>query len=302
MDRRLTGCRANEARKYSGSCVKPLNHWRAASGSGKGSTYFGRSERERMTQKMTGWVFVVGLLLAAPSRAQDEEKIRKLFLDAIETMGGAAFLGVEDMVSNGNYFAFDREGNSSGLIKYDDYTKLPDKSRFELGNKKKLRDVQVFNLEKGEGWILEGQKETRAATADEMKDFRNAVKHSIDTIFRFRWKDPANKLFYLGAGEGSDVRYELVKLLDPENDEVTIYFDRGSQLPAKLEYRSVDKRGVALRTVVEFSQWHVIQDVRAPLRYDTFVNGRKFSQMFVVKLAYNSGLSDDFFAKPIPPK
>ncbi len=255
-----------------------------------------------MTQKIASWVLAVGLLLVAPSRAQDEEKIRKLFLDAIEAMGGAAFLEVKDMVSNGNYFAFDREGNSSGLIKYDDHTKLPDKSRFELGNRKKLRDVQVFNLETGEGWILEGQKETRAATPDEMKDFRNAVKHSIDTIFRFRWKDPANKLFYLGAGEGADVRYELVKLLDPENDEVTIYFDRGSQLPAKLEYRSVDKRGIALRTVVEFSQWHVIQGIRTPLRYDTFINGRKFSQMFVVKIAYNNGLTDDFFAKPIPPK
>ncbi|NWG12512.1 MAG: hypothetical protein HXY20_03150 [Acidobacteria bacterium] len=255
-----------------------------------------------MMRKTTGLALAVGLLLAIPSLAQDEEKIRKLFLDAIEAMGGAAFLEVKDMVSSGNYFAFDREGNSSGLIKYDDYTKLPDKSRFELGNKKKLRDVQVFNLEKGEGWILEGQKETRAATPDEMNDFKNAVKHSIDTIFRFRWSDPQNKLFYLGAGEGSDVRYELIKLLDPENDEVTVYFDRGSKLPAKLEYRSIDKRGVSLRTVVEFSQWHVIQSVRTPLRYDTLVNGRKLSQMFVVKIAYNNGLTDAFFAKPVPPK
>jgi hypothetical protein len=234
--------------------------------------------------------------------AQDEEKIQKLFRDAIEAMGGEKFLKVDDIVSEGNYFAFDREGNSSGLIKYNDYTKLPDKSRNELGNRKKERDVVVFNLETGEGWILEGQKETRAATPEEMKEFKNLVKHSFDLIFRTRYKDPANKLFYLGGGEGSDVHLDVVKLLDPENDEVTIYFDRLSKLPAKIEYRGLDKRGVQLRHVQEFSQWHVIQGIKTPLRTDSFVNGRKSAQFFVVKISYNNNLTDSFFSKPVPPK
>src|SRR5207247_11435227 len=97
-------------------------------------------------------------------------------------MGGEAYLKVTDTVSEGNYFAFDREGNSSGLIKYNDYTKFPDKSRFELGNKKKEREITVFNLEKGVGWILEGQNETRNAKPEEMKPCRNAVKHRSDKI------------------------------------------------------------------------------------------------------------------------
>jgi hypothetical protein len=244
--------------------------------------------------------FALGMTSLA--RGQDEEKIQKLFQDSIEKMGGETFLNVTDMVSDGNYFFFDRDGNSSGLIKFNDYTKLPGKSRLELGNSKKSRDVQVFNLEKGEGWILEGQKDTRDATPDEMKEFKNSVKHNIDTIFRYRYKDPQNKLFYLGPGDGSDVKFEIVKLLDPENDEVTIYFDRLSQLPGKLEYRSVDRRGVQLRNVVEFSQWHVIQGVNTPLRVDTYVNGRRSSQQFTVKITYNNNLSDDVFSKPVPPK
>src|SRR5215831_595626 len=110
-------------------------------------------------------VLLAALLLSIPETVpgQDDEKIQKLFRDAIEAMGGEKFLKVDDIVTEGNYFLFDRDGNSSGLIKYNDYTKLPDKSRNELGNKKKERDIVVFNLEKNEGWILEGQKETRAA-------------------------------------------------------------------------------------------------------------------------------------------
>ena len=236
------------------------------------------------------------------AQAQDEEKISRLFEDAIQTMGGSAFLKVKDMVSEGNYFQFNREGDSSGLIKFNDYTKLPGKSRFELGNKKKERDVTVFNLERNEGWILEGQKDTRDATPDEMKEFRNEVKHSIHNIFRSRYNDPANRFFYLGPGEGQEVTLELVKILDPENDEVTVYFDRVSKLPAKIEYRSLNKQGVQLHHVEEFSQWHPIEGVVTPLRVDGFVNQRKLFQSFIVKIAYNTDLPDSVFSKPIPPK
>jgi hypothetical protein len=236
------------------------------------------------------------------ARSQDEETIQKLFQGAIQAMGGEAYLKVTDMVSEGQYFAFDNQGNSSGLIKFSDYTKLPDKSRFELGNRKKDLDITVFNLEKNEGWILEGQKETRDATPEEMKDFKSTVNHSIDNIFRFRYKDPQNKMFYLGPGEGHDATLEMVKILDPENDEVTVYFDRISKLPVKTEFRSVNSKGLRLRHVEEFSQWHVIQGVNTPLRIDGYVNGRRSYQQFILNITYNNNLPDSFFSKPVPPK
>lgn len=246
---------------------------------------------------------VLGLLLVSwtPVRGQDEERIQKLFQDAVRVLGGEAYLNVTDMVSEGNYFMFDRKGNSSGLIKFNDYTKLPDKSRFELGNKKKERDVFVFNLEKNVGWILEGQKDTRDANPAEMEDFKKAVKHSIESIFRFRYKDPAVKLFYLGVSE-RDVKLETVRLLDSDNDEVTVYFDRMSKLPASIEYQVTDAKGIRSRESQEFSQWHVIQGVNTALRIDTFRNGRQHSQQFIIKITYNNALQDDFFSKPIPPK
>lgn len=233
---------------------------------------------------------------------QDADKAKRLFEAAIQAMGGDAYLAVTDIASEGRYFAFNLQGDSSGLIRFRDYTKLPDKSRFELGNRKKELDISVFNLEKNEGWILEGQKDTREATPEEMKDFRRTANHSLDNIFRFRYKDPQNKLFYLGAGEGAEATLDLVKIIDPENDEVIVYFDRISKLPTKIETRDINKRGVRLRIVDEFSQWHKFQGVNTPLRIDGSVNGRRSSQQFVEKITYNNNLQDDFFSKPIPPK
>ncbi len=245
--------------------------------------------------------FLAATVLAA--HGQDEERIRMLFQNAIETMGGEAFLKVIDMVTEGNAFFIQPDGSQSGLVKFLDYTKLPDKNRFELGNKKKSRDyITVFNLEKNVGWIFDPPKPVREATPEEMKDFRNSLKHNIDNIFRFRWKDPANRLFYLGPGEGTEVNLEMVKLLDPDNDEVTIYFDRMSKLPARLEYRGIGKNGVQERHVEEFSQWHVMGGVNTPLRSDGYINGKPRTQFFVVKITYNNNLQDDFFTKPEQPK
>ena len=238
------------------------------------------------------------MLPAVHGQETAEEKIRTLFEDAIAAMGGDAYLGVQDMVSEGQYFAFNNRGESSGLIRFTDYTRLPDKSRFEMGNRKNELEITIFDLSKNEGWIIEGQREPRAAAENEMKSFWAAANHSIDNIFRFRWKDPQNKLFYIGAGEGPDVTRDTVRLINPENDEVIIFFDRVSKLPAKIEAQQTNERGVRVRVTNEFSQWHKIQGVLTPMRIDTYTNGRRSSQQFLLKLTYNNKLRDEFFSKP----
>jgi len=237
-----------------------------------------------------------------PVRSQDEETIQKLFQDAIEAMGGDAFTNAKDMVSEGQYFAFNNEGQNSPAINFTDCIKLPDKSRHESGKHKSELEISVFNLEKNEGWIYDPAHGTREAKPDEMKDFSNVVKHSMDIIFRYRYKDPENRLFYLGPGEGRDVTMDMVKIVDPENDETTVYFDRISKLPAKIEYHEVNRHGVRVRVVDEFSQWHVKQGINTPLRIDGSINGRRASQTFISKITYNNNLPDGFFSKPVPPK
>jgi len=245
------------------------------------------------------WMVIVVVPFA---RSQDEVNAQKFFSDAIEVMGGDAFLKVTDVTSEGNYFGFNREGANTGLIKYVDYTRFPDKSHNEMGNRKSELDITIFNLEKNEGWIIEGQKPLRKANDDEMKNFAGVVKHNLDNIFRFRIKDPQNKIFYVGPGEGLDVTLVTVKIVDPENDETTVYFDRMSKLPAKIEYRTVTKKGVRQRVVDEFSQWHMIQGVNTPMRIDGYINGKRASQTFATKISYNTHPQDNLFSKPAPPK
>jgi hypothetical protein len=246
------------------------------------------------------FLFLAIVLVFVPlSQGQDEEKIEELFKNAIQAMGGDAYLKVTDTSSKGQRFYFNSQGENSGLVKFSDYTRLPDKSRYEEGNRKNDLDITVFDLKNNVGWRLEGQKAVRDATPEEMKDSRDSVKHSLDGIFRFRYRNPENKLFYLGPGDGHDVTLEMVKIIDSDNDDVTVYFDRISKLPVKVEYRILSKMGLRQRLVDEFSQWHVFQGVNTPLRTDSYINGRRFLQHFITELTYNNNLPDSLFTKPV---
>ena len=263
------------------------------------------TEMMTMKQSVLWRVFITALIfcsmiVSAHGQEADSEKIKALFEGAIDAMGGDAFMNVSDSISEGQLFMFNDRDQSSGLIRFMDYTKFPDKSRFELGNKKNELEITIFDLDKNEGWIIEGRREPRAAAEDEIKGFQAAANHSIDNIFRFRWKDPENKLFYIGAGDGADVTREVVKLIDRKNDEVAIYFDRASKLPVKIEFQQMTTRGVRQRVANEYSQWHKFQEVLTPLRIDGYKNGRRSSQQFIKKIVYNNNIKNDFFSGPVP--
>jgi hypothetical protein len=79
---------------------------------------------------------------------------------------------------------------------------------------------------------------------------------------------------------------------------VTVFFNRQSHLPTKLESQIVDKFGIKHKEEVEFFTWHSIQDVLTPLRVDVSVDGQVTQQRFVEKLAYNVDIPEDYFLEP----
>ncbi|HSW39056.1 MAG TPA: hypothetical protein VLL97_06145, partial [Acidobacteriota bacterium] len=204
----------------------------------------------------------------------------------------------DDMVAEGHYFLFDEEGRSSGMIRFIDYVRLPDKARFESGNREKDRNIVVVDLDNNHGWIRDGRKETREATSEEMREYRNSADRSLYNIFQFRREDPQNRFFYLGAGAGHEASREMVKIISPENVEVTVHFDRVSRLPVKIESLETNHKGIRQRLVDEYSQWRSMQGAHVPMRIDQYINGRRASQQFIMKIEYNRGLQDQLFGRP----
>ncbi|MBI1748497.1 MAG: hypothetical protein HYR55_18210 [Acidobacteria bacterium] len=252
-------------------------------------------------------LLIYGMALAqAPGPAQDKEsgeaKALAAIQRAIDALGGKTFLQVRDIKSNGRYYQFRKGANTPGVV-FQDSTRLPNKSRYEEGTKKKEKDITVFNLDIDKGWMLEGRKGVRDAKPEEVAQFKKTVKHAIENVLRTRYRERGVKLFYFGPEEvAGKIRAEVVEILDQENDSVLVYFDLKTHLPVKLEYTETAADGRKLKIEEEYTNWHNIEGVRTPMRIDVFTNGDQSSQRFVEKLSYSSTFTDSLFEKPQPEK
>jgi len=107
------------------------------------------------------------------------------------------------------------------------------------------------------------------------------------------------KLFYYGpddvSGPGGN---EAVELLDTDNHSVVIFFSVETHLPTKLEGGFVDKMGFHHKEETEFYNWHWIDGVYAPLRFDVYIDGETSQQRFLEELMFNQSIPPDYFLEP----
>ena len=157
------------------------------------------------------------------AKAAQHPKATEVVAAAIEAMGGKNYLEVKNYHKIGRYFIFDQRGRSS-FTNFSDWTVLePIKWRFQLGEDKR-QQVQIYNLEIGKGWTLEGESSVEEITEEEVREFEVEVQRDIDILLRERVDEEGMSLFYYGpeeiAGSGE---YEAVEFLDATNFSVVIF-------------------------------------------------------------------------------
>lgn len=239
------------------------------------------------------------LVLSTPVLNAQPAKALEVIAAAVEAMGGKAYLDVRNSHSSGRYFIFDREGRK-GYAPYKDWTNLePIKWRFQLWEGKK-QSVEVYNLELGKGWKLEGRESLEEAKSEDVEAFRKSASRDLDILLKKRLKEEGMNLYYYGpddvAGGGGST--EAVEFLDSTNQSVVVFFDLKTHLPVKLEAEVTDRMGLRHKEEVEFFNWHTIQNVHTPLRVDASLDGQPSQQRFVEKIEYNLPLSEDLFLEP----
>ncbi|HEV8132574.1 MAG TPA: hypothetical protein VGQ81_15115 [Acidobacteriota bacterium] len=232
-----------------------------------------------------------------------QQRARAVIERSIAAMGGDRFRQVREIQSKGHFFLF-KDGQTAGLAKYIDYTRLPDKSRNQTGEGKN-KEIAIFDLSANKGWHQEGKSIIKEATPDEVRQFRQTVRHAWENLLRGRLDEPGMTFFYYGSeditGKGE---VEAVEMIDAENDSVLFYCDLKTHLPTRMEYTSVDRRGEKHKEATEFYNWHLVQGVMTPHRQDNFSDGQSSSQLFIDEITYNPkpALSDALFSKPVPEK
>jgi outer membrane lipoprotein-sorting protein len=225
--------------------------------------------------------------------AQSAEKAKELLQQAIQALGGDAYLSVRDVSAIGRLGQFGHSGELTGYTVFYDFSKLPDKDRIEYSSKRNI--IEVFDGDRG--WVMD-RGGVSDASEDSVKQQQENLKVDIDLILRYRLKEPGLVFRYGGSDVVELKESDWVEITDSGQRTIRIALARSTHLPIQ---ERVETRDPTYHTpsedITHFSNYHPIQGVQTPFQIARERNGRKIFQAFFDDFKYNTGLADSLFTK-----
>jgi hypothetical protein len=167
--------------------------------------------------------------------------------------------------------------------------------RTEFGT---LRNKTIHVNRGGEGWILEG-KDLKPQSAADVDDFMIGFKTSFDYVTRFVLNQPRTTVQLTGAEMIDFKRADVVEVRDASKNLIRFYIDRQSHLPVKMQVRRANKSVIHEE---QYSNWHKFQGVATASFVSRFTDNEKTMEIRLDNAVYNSGVMDNLFNQPTPPK
>ncbi|HEV2731868.1 MAG TPA: hypothetical protein VGV15_17695, partial [Terriglobales bacterium] len=238
--------------------------------------------------------------VANPSESDNARKARTLLDQAVQALGGQAYLNYENRSERGRFFPMNHGRTDTLGIAYARFFKYPDKDRLEVlhthGTVKiteRSDFILIHNGDKGYEVSFKG------TTTEDPKDTAAYIRrrqHSIERVFRKWMSDPGVELFYDGMAVVDARSTDQITLLNSQNDAVTVYLDQGTHLPAKCSYSWRDPEDKQRNIEEEvYDNYRPIQGIMTPYSVVRNFNGEMSQQRFVHAVKYNDAMSDSLF-------
>jgi hypothetical protein len=226
---------------------------------------------------------------------QNSQKAKSLIDQAIQALGGQAYLNIQDISSEGRTYSF-HLGESEGVgVQFWSFYKYPDKSRVELTKKRDV--IYVYDGDHGYEITYKG---TRADEPKAVTDTLRRREYALDWVLREWIKQPGIAYFYEGATVAAQKDAQRVTIMTAQNQSVTLWFDTNSHLPIKKSYTWRDPTDQQRNVEDEvYDAYREVQDVMTPFSITRFYNGDMSAQRFLTSVIYNKNLSDSLFSASI---
>jgi len=231
---------------------------------------------------------------APSSSTQDDQnsaKARNLVEQAIEALGGPAYLQVHDTASQGRTYSLHHgESTGSGVVFWR-FTVFPDKERIELS---KERDVaQVYVGEKGFEITYKG---VRPLEAKELSDYLRRRKYALDVVLRQWVNAKGMAFFYEGPALSGNRQADQVTLVSAQNESVTLLLDPSNHLPLgkKFSWRDPVDRQLNLEEET-YDNYRMVGGIMTPYNTTRFFNGDMTMQRFLNSASYNENPTPAMF-------
>ncbi len=222
---------------------------------------------------------------------ENARKARALLEQAIQALGGQAFLTIRDMQQSGRTYSFFHGQPTSNGILFWRFVEYPDKERIELT---KERDVAyLYAGDKGYELTYKGP---RSVEKKDLDDYLRRRRLSLDTLLRTWVNDPSVALFYDGNALAGNLPAEQITLINSKDEAVKLFLDLDTHLPIKKSYSwrdPVDKE----RNLEEeiYDNYRLVQGVMTPWGFTRYFNGDMQTERFVNEVHFNQGLDPAMF-------
>lgn len=231
---------------------------------------------------------------ATPAIPADQENARKakaLVDQAIQALGGEAYLTIRDREVTGRTFGFHHGRSSGNGVEFWSFSEFPDKERVELTKQRDIAELYVGNR----AWEIT-YKGPKPIEPKDLDDYLRRRRFSLETILRTWVIDPAVAMLYEGNAIAGQHPALQVTLINSKNEAVTLDFDIDTHLPVKksFEWRDpVDKQKNLEEEIYE--NYRLVQGVMTPYNVTGYFNGDMSRERFIFTVTFNTGLDETMF-------
>ena len=251
------------------------------------------------------WLILAGCcaLVSAADAETAAERGKRVVAEALQALGGNAYLHMADRVESGRAYSFYRR-EISGLDIATIYTRYLSPAAGKL----ELRERDAFGKKQDNGALLfteDGAWEISFRGASPLPEqryanFRDSTLRNIFYILRQRLDEPGLTFFSRGSDFYENHPVEIVDITDAGNLTVTVYFDRSSKLPVRQVFKRRNPEYKDFDTEVAiFAKYRDVGGgVKWPFDVRRERNGEKIFELFAESVEINRDLKDDLFTLP----
>jgi hypothetical protein len=231
----------------------------------------------------------------SPAEQDNAQRAKMLIDQAIQALGGPAYLNIQDISQEGRTYSFHLGQPNSVGIPFWRFYRYPDKDRVEVT---KQRDVAyIYNGDKGYEITFKG---TALVEPKDLADYVRRRHFSLDWVLRKWINEPGVAFFYEGPAVAEQKQALQVTIMNAKNEAVTLYLDSTTHLPVKKTFSWRDptdkQRNIEDE---EYDAYRATQGIMTPYSITRFYNGDMSNQRFLNTVTYNKGFNDSMFAATV---
>ena len=253
-------------------------------------------------------VLACGALAAALAAETPAERGKRLVNEAVQALGGEAFLNMRDRVESGRVYSFYRSQISSLSLAriYTRYVSPAAPGKLGLIERESFLsespgrpETSALLFREDGGWNITFRG---AEPLDEQRfqTFQETTGRDIFYILRCRLSEPGWEFDWKSTDVFDNRPVEIVEMADASNQTVTVTFDQDTKLPLRAVYR---RRNVQFKDFdtdsTLFANYHDAgHGVQWPTNIRRERNGEKIFEMYSDSVEVDRNLADSLFSIP----